>query len=95
MGPGKLSWNDKARHGSANVKVSYALSPNKVYEPFLCVEQSTIGTAYSDMMELWFIPQLEADRGNTFFSHKDGEPPHFHRNVTQFLKNRLPRSVVS
>jgi hypothetical protein len=47
------------------------------------------------MMELWFIPQLEADRGNTFFSHKDGEPPHFHRNVTQFLKNRLPRSVVS
>jgi hypothetical protein len=44
---------------SPKVNVFCALSVNKAYGPFFLVEQSILGTAYPDMMEMWLMPQLE------------------------------------
>jgi hypothetical protein len=40
------------------------------------------------MVEMWLMPQLEEDCGNSFFFEQNGAP-HFHHNVTLFLKNHF------
>jgi hypothetical protein len=69
---------------SPNVNEFCALSANKVYGPFLITDQTITGTAYLDMIELWFMPQLEEDHGNKFFFQQDSALSHFHCNVTNF-----------
>jgi hypothetical protein len=41
------------------------------------------------MVELWLAPQLEEDRGNTFFFQENGAPL-FHHNVPVFHRNHFP-----
>lgn len=67
--------------GCQRVNKFCALPANKVNGPFLIMEQTTTGTAYHDMTELWLMPHLE-DHGNKLFSQQDGAVSCFHCNVT-------------
>ncbi|KAJ8879693.1 hypothetical protein PR048_020301 [Dryococelus australis] len=49
----------------------------------------TVGHIYLDMLELWLMPQLETAGANVVYQ-LDGVPTHFHRDVREFLNNRLP-----
>jgi hypothetical protein len=75
--------------GSPKLNVFCALSAKNVLRALLFLGTDHYRHCIYWQMELWLKSQLEEGRGNTLFFQQNGAPPHFHRNMTQFLNNRL------
>ena len=45
------------------------------------------------MLTEWLLPQLNEHSGD-FILQMDGAPPHFHRNVREFLNQHLPQQWI-
>jgi hypothetical protein len=52
------------------------------------------GIVYLDMMELLLIPILEEDGLDDMLFQQDGGPPHFYKEVTDFLNRKFPEKWV-
>ncbi|GFU86806.1 hypothetical protein TNCV_1342511 [Trichonephila clavipes] len=52
-------------------------------------EKSINGDIYQDMHSEWLLPQLE-EAVPDFISQQDGAPPHWKKNVREFLNKHLP-----
>ena len=76
---------------SPKVNVFCALSKTKVYGPFFFQEKTINGFVYLDMLENFLIPQIDEDdqEGEIQFQ-QDGAPPHYLKNVRDFLDLRFP-----
>lgn len=60
------------------VNVWCAVSKEKIYGPFFFAEKTISGTVYTDMLEIFFYPQLEQENIlNVIYFQQDGAPPHF------------------
>jgi len=51
------------------------------------------GIAFLDMHTEWLLPQLNEDSAD-FILQMDGAPPHFHRQVREFLNQHLPQRLI-
>ncbi|GFX59139.1 DUF4817 domain-containing protein [Trichonephila clavipes] len=65
-----------------------ALSNSCVFSPFFFAEKSINGDIYRDMLSEWLLPQLE-EAVPDFILQQDGAPPHWNKNVREFLNERL------
>jgi hypothetical protein len=77
--------------GSPKINVFCALSSKKVYGPFFFQEKIVTGASYLYMLIYWLMPQLHED--NFVFKH-DGAPPHWHREVRNYLDANLPQRWI-
>ena len=88
-----------------NVLVSKGLHPEKVtvwcgisstfvLQPYF-FDSTVTGNNYLGMLEQHMLPQLD-EKGikNSTIFQQDGAPPHFHGDVTQFLKAHFPNDRV-
>jgi hypothetical protein len=72
------------------MNVFCALSKERVYGPFF-METTITGIVYLDMLQQFPIPQLdEDDKGGRIHSQQDGAPPHYLRQVREYLSTRFP-----
>lgn len=78
---------------SPKVNVFCAISKKSVYGPFFFAENTVQGPAYLDMLEAWLFPQLK-EAMNGFIFQQDGAPPHWHRDVRNFLNTVLPHRWI-
>ena len=71
---------------SPKVNVSCAISCSSVYGPFFFDGNMVNGLQYLHMLQNWLFPRLNKD--NLIFQ-QDGTPPHWSRQVCQFLNETL------
>lgn len=63
---------------SPKVNVWCGVSKTKIYGPFFFQEQTVNGNNYTDMLELFFYPQLQQEGIlNDVYFQQDGAPPHY------------------
>lgn len=93
-------WGTENPHGvmeherdSPKVNVFCAISNSCVFGPFFFVEKSINGCIYQDMLSEWLFPQLE-EAVPGFILQQDGAPPHWHKNVRQYLNDSLPHRWI-
>ncbi|KAJ9592346.1 hypothetical protein L9F63_001115 [Diploptera punctata] len=91
-------WADEQPHATQEwerntpkINVWLGLTKNKVYGPFMFMENTITGTTYLDMLQQFLQPQLEDDGilGSVVFQ-QDGAPPHFARIVRDYLHEVFP-----
>ncbi|GFW03825.1 DUF4817 domain-containing protein [Trichonephila clavipes] len=56
-------------------------------------EKSINGDIYQDMLSEWLLPQLEKAVPD-FILQQNGAPPHWNKNVREFLNKRLPHRWI-
>ncbi|GFX86738.1 DUF4817 domain-containing protein [Trichonephila clavipes] len=78
---------------SPKMNVFCALSNSCVFGPFFFAEKSINGDLYQDMLSEWLLPQLEESIPD-FILQQDGAPPHWNKNVHEFLNVRLPHHWI-
>ena len=80
---------------SPKVVVWCAVGSNFLIQPFFF--QSTVtGENYEAMLRTHLLPQLHVnDPNNSIVFQHDGAPPHFARNVTQFLNDEEISHAIS
>ena len=76
---------------SQKVNVFCAISCSSVYGPFFFDGNTVNGTQYLHMLQNWLFPRLNND--NLIFQ-QDGAPPHWSRQVRQFLNETLPNRWI-
>jgi len=75
---------------SPKVNVFCTVSRRRVFGPFFFAEDSVTKKVYLDMLENWLIPQLEDEEIQGYIYQQDGAPPHWHKEVREYLNERLP-----
>ena len=71
------------------VNVFCAISRRCVFDPFF-VEDSGTGKVYLDMLENWLMPRLVDEVVQGYIYQQDGAPPHWHKEVQEYLNEHLP-----
>ena len=80
---------------SPKVNVFCGVSTFKVYGPFFFSEQTVTGIAFLDMLTEWLLEKMKLNEDSVdFILQMDGVPPHFHRQVREFLNQHLPQRWI-
>lgn len=72
---------------SPKVNVFCAISHSSVYGPFFFDGITVNGQRYLAMLQNWLFPRLHEDN---FIFQQDGAPPHWSRQVREYLNETLP-----
>ena len=72
------------------VNVFCAISRRRVFSPFFFMEDSVTGKVYLDMLENWLMPQLADEEALGYIYQQDGAPPHWHKEIREYLNEHLP-----
>ena len=48
------------------------------------------GKVYLDMLENWLMPQVADEEVQGYIYQEDGAPPHWHKEVREYLNEHLP-----
>jgi hypothetical protein len=75
--------------GSSKLNVFYTISSVKVYGPFCFAEPTVTVISYLDMLENYFVPQLQQDMVRGLIFQQDGAPPHFDRKDTSYFNRTV------
>ncbi|GBO24293.1 hypothetical protein AVEN_26366-1 [Araneus ventricosus] len=84
---------DHERDSAKVNSVFCAISSRKLYGPFFFSERSVTSNVYLDLLEVWFMPQLDSDSTDYIFL-QDGAPPHWSTEVRTFLNQHLPKRRI-
>lgn len=80
---------------SPKVNVWCAVSSTKVYGPFFFMENTVFGANYTDMLELFFYPQLEEEGIiNDIYFQQDGAPAHYSNIARNSLDRVFPNRWI-
>jgi hypothetical protein len=61
---------------------------------FFFVERTATGMLYLDMLEEFLMPILEEDGPDDMLFQQDGAPPHFRKEMTDFLNGKFPEKRI-
>lgn len=76
---------------SPKVNVWCALSKNQLIGPFFFDEDTINGESYLAMLQSFFVPEVKRlKKVRSIIFQQDGAPPHFSRDVRQFLSQTFP-----
>ena len=70
---------------SPKVNVWCGISRYKLYGPFVFVEETVRSGPYLDMLQHFFIPQLQQDNSMNIVFQQDGAPSHWVTVVRDYL----------
>ena len=72
---------------SPKVTVCCALANDHIYGPYFFDEKTVNGASYLNMLQTFFVPQLQRVRGRVYQAifQQDGAPPHYASAVRKYL----------
>ena len=79
---------------SPKVNVFCAISGRRVFGPFFFAEDIVTGKVYQDILENWLMPQLPSEEVQGSIYQQDIAPPHWHKEVQEYLNEYLPGRLV-
>ena len=75
---------------SPKVNVFCAIFRRCVFGPFFFAKDNVTGKVYLDMLENWLMPQLADEEVQGYIYQQEGAPPHWHKEVREYLNEHLP-----
>lgn len=80
---------------SAKLNVWCAMSKNHLIGPFFFEENTVDGECYLSMLQDFFIPEVrKLHKVRSIILQQDGAPPHFARDVRQYLDHQFPQRWI-
>lgn len=79
--------------GSPKIHVWCGLLHNDIIGPFFFIENTVTGNSYLDMLVNFAVPQVEHLQPTIIFQ-QDGAPPHWSRNVRDYLNETFPNRWI-